>query len=77
MLKSILIPEARASVLLMKPTAYRTGPNRYRLLCNTCGDVYYVDEDAFYAVTVTIQKGLENPFCCDACTEGFHWNFAE
>ena len=77
MLRSTLNSEERASLLLMKPTSYRTGPNRYRLLCNSCSDVYYVDEDTFYLSMVGIQKGLENPFCCDDCASGFNWNFAE
>jgi hypothetical protein len=77
MLRSTLNPEERAAVLLMKPTTYRTGLNRYRLLCNTCGDIYYVNEESFYVTMVAVQKGLDNPFCCDDCAEGFSWNFAE
>lgn len=77
MLKSTVNPEERSAHLFMRPTPYRTGLNRYRLLCNMCGDIYYVDEDTFYMATVAVQKGLDNPFCCDDCAEGFSWNFAE
>lgn len=77
MLRSRLNTEERTAALFMKPTTYRTGLNRYRLLCNMCGEIYYVDEDTFQMAMVAVQKGLDNPFCCDDCSEGFNWNFAE
>jgi hypothetical protein len=77
MLRSIQNPAEQATLLFMKPTPYRTGLNRYRLLCNTCSDLYYVDDNSFYLATVALQRGMDNPFCCDDCQEGFHWNFAE
>ncbi|HKS28709.1 MAG TPA: hypothetical protein VJS44_12860 [Pyrinomonadaceae bacterium] len=77
MLRPTTSPEERTALLLKKPTAYRTGLNRYRLLCNTCGEIYYVDADTFYMTMLAVQKGLDNPFCCDDCADGFNWNFAE
>lgn len=77
MLRSTLNTEEQSAIHYMKPTPYRTGLNRYRLFCNTCAEVYYVDEDTFRMASVALQKGLENPFCCDDCEEGFQWNFAE
>jgi hypothetical protein len=77
MLRSNLNPEEQSAMLFLKPTPYRTGMNRYRLFCNTCGDIYYVDGDTFYMATLAIQKGLDNPFCCDNCEDDFQWSFAE
>ena len=77
MLRSTLNQEGQPTPLFLKPTTYRTGVNRYRLFCNTCGDIYYVDGDTFFMATVALQKGLGNTFCCDNCEDDFQWSFAE
>lgn len=77
MLDPRLNPETEPTVLFVKPTTYRTVMNRYRLFCSTCGDLYFVDEETFCMATSAVQKGLDNPFRCDDCQEGFEWNFAE
>lgn len=76
MLRPIPNPEEQQHVP-MRPTAYRTGPNRYRLLCSMCGEVYYVDAETFRAASSAVLKGLNNPFCCEDCEVKFDWNFAE
>lgn len=77
MLRSSLNTGERVAHLFMKPTTYRTGLNRYRLLCNTCAEIYFVDEETFYMATMAVERGLDNPFCCEDCAEGVNWNFAE
>ncbi len=60
------------------PTLYRTGPNRYRLLCSKCGELCYVDEPTFQRASRVIMTGGDNPFFCHACEEKPEvWLFAE
>ena len=61
------------------PTLYRTGPNRYRLLCAMCGELCFVDETVFRRASRAILEGQDNPFLCPVCDrEGEEvWRFAE
>lgn len=61
------------------PTLYRTGANRYRLLCGMCGEICYVDATVFRRASRAILEGLDNPFLCRNCNkeEEEVWNFAE
>ena len=60
------------------PTLYRTGPNRYRLLCCKCGEICYVDETTFQRASRAILAGGDNPFFCHNCDEEPEvWLFAE
>ena len=72
MSRRLLSSEEEQSVLFMKPTPYRTGFNTYKLLCGKCEELYYVDEILFYLSSVAMQKGLDNPFRCGACEDGFN-----
>ena len=59
-------------------TLYRTGPNRYRLLCAKCGEICYVNEITFQRASHTILEGADNPFFCPDCElEPEVWLFAE
>ena len=53
--------------LVEEPTKYTTGPNRWALICGTCGDNYYVDEVTFAQFSSAMENGSENPFCCSDC----------
>ncbi len=77
MLRSALKTEEQIGIAF-KPTAYRTESNRYRLLCNLCGEIYFVDGETFRLASSAIERGFDNPFCCEDCRDGLNvWNFAE
>lgn len=61
------------------PTFYRTGPNRYRLLCAMCGELCFVDADIFRRASRAILDGQDNPFLCRNCDRDAEevWRFAE
>lgn len=61
------------------PTLYRTGPNRYRLICGMCGEICFVDDTAFRRASHAIMAGQDNPFLCRDCdhVEEEIWRFAE
>jgi hypothetical protein len=69
MLSSRLNRDAKQSSPLMRPTAFRTGPNRYRLSCAWCGSIYYVDAATFSAVSLAALQGQGNSFYCQDCQE--------
>lgn len=77
MLRSTLNPEEQGATV-GKRLLYRTGSNRYRLLCAICGDLYYVDESAFRRTSLAVLEGIDNPFFCQDCEERSDvWPFAE
>lgn len=61
------------------PTYYRTGPNRYRLLCGMCGELCFVGEEVFRRASRAVLDGQDNPFLCRNCdSDGEEvWRFAE
>jgi hypothetical protein len=61
------------------PTFYRTGPNRYKLLCATCGELCFVDADLFRRASRAILGGQDSPFLCRNCDHDGEelWRFAE
>ncbi|HEY0375906.1 MAG TPA: hypothetical protein VGC87_03020 [Pyrinomonadaceae bacterium] len=61
------------------PTLYRTGPNRYRLLCAVCGELCFASAGVFRRASRAILEGQDNPFLCRNCDhEGEEvWRFAE
>lgn len=69
MLNTRLYGEVQQSSSLMRPTAFRTGPNRYRLSCAWCGEIYYVDEATFSRVSLAALRGQGKAFYCPDCRE--------
>lgn len=69
-LRSALNPEEQTD-LIQGPTQYRVGPNQSELICSVCGGSFYVDEVVFHQAMTAMEEGLENPFCCDECTEDY------
>jgi len=65
-LRSTLNPEEQNN-LVEGPTRYRKGPNQSELICGICGGAYFVDSPTFDQAMAAMEKGLENPFCCDDC----------
>jgi hypothetical protein len=53
--------------LVEGPTKYTKGPNRWGLICGTCGETYYVDEVTFAQFSSAMENGFENPFFCPDC----------
>ena len=65
-LRSKLNPEEQPG-LVEEPTRYPKGLNESELICGVCGGTYYVDDVTLRQAMSAIQKGLDNPFCCDDC----------
>lgn len=61
------------------PTLYRTGPNRYRLLCAMCGELCFVEALVFRRASRAILEGQDNLFLCHNCDHDGEelWHFAE
>ena len=53
------------------PSRYKNGPNRFELVCQFCGDTYFVDELTFRQALTAMEQGIDNPFCCDECESGY------
>jgi hypothetical protein len=66
MLRSSLHPEEQPN-RVKGPTKYRGGPNQSELTCSSCNEMYFVDDVSFRQAMSAMEKGLENPFCCDEC----------
>lgn len=65
-LRSRLNPEEQRD-LVEGPTRYKKGPNQFELVCEFCGDTYYVDEVIYRQALTAMEEGIDNPFCCDEC----------
>ena len=65
-LRSTLNPDEQPG-LIQSPTKYRIGPNQLELVCGFCNGIYYVDEATFQRAKSAMEKGIDNPFCCDEC----------
>ena len=65
-LRSRINPEEQHN-LVGRPSRYRKGTNQFELVCEFCGDTYYVDDEAFRQALSAMEEGLENRFCCDEC----------
>jgi hypothetical protein len=79
MLRSTMNPEERG-IVIGHPTLYRTGANRFRLLCGMCGEICFVDDTTFRRASRAIFEGGDNPFLCRGCEEAEEeevWLFAE
>lgn len=55
MLRSTVNPEPPQH-FVHGPTFYRTGPNRYRLMCGMCGELCFVDATVFSRASRAILK---------------------
>jgi hypothetical protein len=66
MLRSSLHPEEQPN-RVSGPTKYRGGVNQSELSCSNCHEMYFVDDVSFRQAMSAMEKGLENPFCCDEC----------
>jgi hypothetical protein len=62
-------PEERN--LVIAPSRYKTGLNQFELVCEFCGDTYYVDELTFQQALIAMEEGSDNPFCCDECESDY------
>ncbi len=65
-LRSTQNPEEQTN-FVEGPTRYRKGPNQSKLVCGSCNEIYYVDENTFNQAVTAMEEGLDNPFCCDEC----------
>ena len=53
------------------PTSHPTHVNSFELRCGMCGRVQFVNEATLRAVCVAAETGLDNPFRCADCEEGY------
>jgi|APDOM4702015248_1054824.scaffolds.fasta_scaffold665585_1 hypothetical protein len=44
---------------------------QYEIYCSTCGKTYYTDHENGTRIARLIEQGLDNPFLCDYCTDGY------
>jgi hypothetical protein len=65
-LRSTLNPEEQPD-FIEAPTRSKIGPNQSELVCGFCNGIYYVDEVTFQQAVSAMEKGIDNPFCCDEC----------
>ena len=69
-LRSRINPEEQHN-LNEGPTRYKKGPNQFELICEFCGDTYYVEEVTFRQALTAMEEGIDNPFCCDECESDY------
>jgi hypothetical protein len=69
-LRSTLNPEEQSN-LVVGPTKYRVGPNQSELVCGFCNETYFVDDMTFQQAMTAMEEGMDNPFCCDECTQEY------
>jgi len=69
-LRSTLNPEEQPD-LVVEATRYRMGPNQQELVCGFCNERYFVDDVTFERAMTAMEKGIDNPFCCDECEQEY------
>ena len=65
-LRSTLDPEEQPD-FIEGPTRYKVGANQSELVCGVCGGTYYVDDATLEHAIGAMEKGFDNPFCCEEC----------
>jgi hypothetical protein len=53
------------------PTVFKTERNQHEAHCGLCGRIIYVEEETFNFVSEAIKAGLDYPFRCELCKEGY------
>lgn len=54
-----------------EPTDYKTGENRYELLCGVCGRTLYADRPTFEAYEKALEHDPDNQFICSDCEQEY------
>ena len=52
-------------------TSIMTDENQHEVRCGMCARELYVDEDSYRLYSEALIAGLDNPFRCEVCTEGY------
>jgi formylmethanofuran dehydrogenase subunit E len=39
--------------------------------CDSCGELFYVDDLTFESINRAIREGLDNPFICPNCEQAY------
>ncbi len=53
------------------PTAFKTERNQHEVRCGICGRFIYVDDETFGFMDDAIKAGIDDPFHCEQCKEGY------
>ena len=52
---------------LTEELTYKNTPSPFQVVCEVCGDTYFMDELTFLQAVTAMQAGVADPFCCNSC----------
>ena len=47
------------------------GQNVFNVNCGICNRSLYVEKDLYASIAGSVEKGIDNPFICDDCSEEY------